>query len=70
MKQTFEDILFGLVFPVLVGTISYIVGISDGQKQACKAYVAEQVRIETQAKEYQRRFDDWCQTMKHKCRMK
>ena len=36
---------------------------------SCLEYQREVKRIETQAKEYQRRFNEWCATQKHRCKI-
>jgi hypothetical protein len=55
---------------VITNCIFYYIGFDLGQREVCAGFVAEQVRIETQAKESQRRFNEWCLTTKHKCRIK
>lgn len=39
------------------------------QDKGCDGYNKEVQRIEIQAKEYQERFDKWCLTQKHRCKI-
>ena len=60
------NFFLGILLGVFVG--SWFV-TSTTQGEVCSGYEKEVQRIETQAKEYQERFNKWCLTQKHRCKI-